>query len=140
MAECRYLGHRVSSGKVAPKDLKVEAIKLFTTPQTKKQVRSFRYSGVLPQIHSTICITCYSTHRPHSEICTKQGGVVTLLQLGIPESEERSPIFKSPDFTKEFVLQTDASDGEVGAVLSQCDKQGQDRPVAYIFQQKTARP
>ena len=41
MAECVYLGHRVGNGKVAPEALKVEVIRQFPTPHTKKQVRSF---------------------------------------------------------------------------------------------------
>lgn len=38
----------------------------------------------------------------------------------------------SPDFEKEFVLQTDASERGVGAVLSQLDDEGKDHPVAYF--------
>ena len=38
----------------------------------------------------------------------------------------------SPDFTKEFIVLTDASDRGVGAVLSQLDVNGQDHPVAYF--------
>ena len=37
----------------------------------------------------------------------------------------------SPNFQNEFVLQTDASDRGVGAVLSQLDDEGNDRPIAY---------
>ena len=44
----------------------------------------------------------------------------------------QSPILCSPDFDKEFVLQTDASDIGVGAVLSQMDEDGKDRPVAHF--------
>ena len=43
-----------------------------------------------------------------------------------------APVLKTPDFTKEFVLQTDASDHGVGAVLSQQAKGGGDRPVTYF--------
>jgi len=41
-------------------------------------------------------------------------------------------VLSSPDFTKGFILQTDASDIVVGAVLSQRDKEGNDHPVAYF--------
>ena len=40
-----------------------------------------------------------------------------------------SPILRSPDFQCQFILQTDASDRGVGAILSQHDD---DRPVAYF--------
>ena len=42
------------------------------------------------------------------------------------------PILKSPEFEKEFILQTDASDRGVGAVLSQLDDDEKDHPVAYF--------
>ena len=43
-----------------------------------------------------------------------------------------TPVLWSPDFTREFVLQTDASDFGVGAVLSQFDDEGTDHPIAYF--------
>ena len=41
-------------------------------------------------------------------------------------------MFHSPRFTKEFTVQTHASDCGVGAVLSQLDGNGQDHTVAYF--------
>ena len=38
---------------------------------------------------------------------------------------------RSPDFTRQFILQTDASNRGVGAVLSQLDDDEIERPVAY---------
>ena len=43
-----------------------------------------------------------------------------------------------PDYSKPFLLQTDASEVSIGAVLSQLDEQKQDRPVAY-FSRKLKR-
>ena len=37
-----------------------------------------------------------------------------------------------PDYSKPFLLQTDASEIGIGSVLSQLDEQKQDRPVAYV--------
>ena len=41
-------------------------------------------------------------------------------------------MLQSPDFQKDFILQTDASDRGVGAVLSQLDADNLDHPVAYF--------
>ena len=46
---------------------------------------------------------------------------------------------KSPDLASEFILQTDASDRGVGAVLSQKDDNGEDHPVAYFSKKLLAR-
>ena len=43
-----------------------------------------------------------------------------------------APVLQSPDFERDFVLQTDASDVGVGALLSQVDDTGADHPVAYF--------
>ena len=43
----------------------------------------------------------------------------------------QSPVLQSPDFNRPFVLQTDASDRGIGAVLSQIADDGSEHPVAY---------
>ena len=42
------------------------------------------------------------------------------------------PVLQIADPSRPFVLQTDASDRGLGAVLSQLDAQGEEHPVAYI--------
>ena len=44
-----------------------------------------------------------------------------------------TPVLSSPDLEKSFILQTDASNYGVGAVLSQTDEEGLDHPVAYYI-------
>jgi hypothetical protein len=40
-ARCSYLGHVVGSGEVRPEPSKLQAVKDFPTPTTKKEVRAF---------------------------------------------------------------------------------------------------
>ena len=42
------------------------------------------------------------------------------------------PVLHSPNFNKEFVIQTDASNRGIGAVLSQRDAAGGENPIAYF--------
>ena len=41
MARCLYLGHVVGSGTVHPEESKIEAVRSFPTPETKKELRAF---------------------------------------------------------------------------------------------------
>ena len=43
-----------------------------------------------------------------------------------------TPILKTPDFSKPFILQTDTSERGIGAVLTQQDGAGEEHPVAYF--------
>ena len=48
-------------------------------------------------------------------------------------------VLNCPDFTAPFILQTDASDRGVGAVLSQHGADGQEHPIAYFSRKYTSR-
>ena len=42
-----------------------------------------------------------------------------------------APVLAFPDFTKDFILETDASGVGLGAILAQGDKDGNVHPIAY---------
>ena len=43
-----------------------------------------------------------------------------------------NPVLKTPDFSKSFILQTDASNRGVGAILSQIDDNNEEQPVGFF--------
>ena len=43
----------------------------------------------------------------------------------------KAPILARPDYSKRFIVETDASDQAIGAILSQIQDDGKAHPVAY---------
>ncbi len=101
-------------------------------PQTKKEVRTFLgltryYRQFIPSIAAPLTDITRNL-LPNQVVWTKECGRA----FGrLKELLCSSPVLYNPDFDKPFLLQTDASDCGMGAVLSQRDDDGQDYPVAY---------
>ena len=133
MTECTYLGHVVGNGKVKVDQLKVHAVENFPQPQN---IRSF------------LGLTGYYRRfiKDYARIATP---LSDLTKKSLPDKIQwnddcerafvtlkralcQSPVLINPNFDKPFVLQTDASDRGIGAVLSQQDDDGNDLPVAYF--------
>ena len=136
MQECEYLGHSVGSGKVCPVELKVQAIRSFEVPKTKTQVRSFLgltgyYRKFIPQYASlAVPLTDLTRKTQPNRVTWTPACAVAFAKL--KDALCASPILASPNFEKQFVLHTDASDRGVGAVLSQVGEDGLDHPIAYF--------
>ncbi|GBL86051.1 Retrovirus-related Pol polyprotein from transposon 17.6 [Araneus ventricosus] len=47
------------------------------------------------------------------------------------------PVLYAPDYNREFIVQTDASDLGIGIVLSQRDDKGEEHPVLYLSKKFT---
>eukprot|EP00731_Ephydatia_muelleri_P005837 Em0003g85a len=136
MDECTYLGHIVGNGHVRPEKGKVAAVEAFPVPKTKKDVRAFLgltgyYRKFIPE-YATIAA-------PLTELTKKEQPNCLAWSSGCADAFEAlkrhlctSPVLKCPNFERPFVLQTDASDWGVGAVLSQKDDDDNEHPVAYF--------
>ena len=136
MAKCLYMGHVIGSGGVEPEVSKVAAVNRFETPKTKTQVPAFLgitgyYRWIIPNYAAMALPLTELTEKcaPTQVIWTTQ------CEAAFQELKRllcSAPILASPDFDKPFILQTDASEYGVGAVLSQHDKHGRDHPIAYF--------
>ena len=135
MSQCVYLGHIVGNGQVSPETSKLEAVCSFDIPKTKKQVRVFLgltryYRRFIPNYSSIAApLTDLTKNTEPNTVKWTEGCEGSFQKL--KECLCKAPILYSPNFTKPFILQTDASDRGTGAVLSQKDDEGHDHPVAY---------
>ena len=129
-----YLGHVVGQGNVKPKTANVQSILDMKAPSDLKSLRRFLGAS---GFYRRFC-------RNFSSVCLP---LTNLLQKGrkfqwssecqqafedIKAMLSFEPVLKSPNFTKPFVLYTDASGVGVGGVLMQKDSRDIERPVAYF--------
>lgn len=129
-----YLGHRVGNSKLEPKAEMVNKILQAPRPVDKKQLRSFLgmigyYRKFIPNFAALAV--------PLTDL-TKKGSPN---HLKWEEAQERAykalkahiacpPVLRLPDFSKEFVLQTDVCNEGVGGILLQ-EEDGVKHPVAF---------
>jgi hypothetical protein len=136
MGQCIYLGHVVGNGTVQPETSKVAAVEQWPPPETKKQVRAFLgltgyYRKFIPNYAAIASPLSDLTRKysPNKIVWTEQCDNAFQKLKAILCS---SPILFGPQFDRDFILQTDASDRGVGAVLSQMGDDGKEHPIAYF--------
>lgn len=130
--EIEFLGHIVSTEGIKPNPGKISAVKEFPTPRTPKQLKSFL--GLLGYYRKFIPNFAKIT-KPLT-VCLKKGNAIKLTEDYRKTVEMcknllcNDPILQYPDFSKDFILTTDASNYALGAVLSQ-GQIGSDKPICY---------
>ena len=126
----------MGGGQVKPELNKLEAVKNFPIPKTKKEVRSFLgltgYYRHFVKDYASMAVPLTNLIRKEcpevvvwTEDCNKAFNTLKNVLTS-------TPALTSPDFERTFILQTDASNYGVGAVLSQTDAEGLDHPVVYF--------
>ncbi len=140
--EVRYLGFHLGHGQVHPQIDKTAAIAACPRPKTKKEVRQFLglagyYRRFVPDYSELTSPLTDLTKKevpdtvPWTERCQQVFTQVKAALCG-------GPLLHSPDFSLPFLLQTDASDRGLGAVLTQ-EIGGEERPVLYISRKLSKR-
>ena len=129
-----YLGHIVGNGSMKPTEEKTASILQTKRPTTKKEVRSFLglsgyYRRYIPDYATVAAPLINLTKKNAANQVTWTQDHQTAFDK-IKESLTKKPILKLVDFGKPFILQTDASNTGLGAVLSQ-EYDGVKWPVAY---------
>lgn len=130
--ECQYLGHRIAQDGIFPDESKFSAVKNFTRPKDKKGVRSFLgLTGFYRKFikdYGKIAQPLNALTSPNADFhwTEKHENAFSILKQKLLES----PVLAHPDFSKEFILTTDASGVGIAGVLSQI-QDGKERPIGY---------
>ena len=134
--EVSYLGHIVGNSTIKPKLDKIESVMNFPRPLSKKQVRAFLgltgyYRKFVPNFASIA--------RPLTDLTKKRmpnkiewNDECECAFNALKKCLTSKPILSTPNFSNPFILQTDASNTGLGAVLSQIDDNGDEKPIAFI--------
>ncbi|MGH0125953.1 UNVERIFIED_CONTAM: hypothetical protein FKN15_025173 [Acipenser sinensis] len=135
MEEAKYLGYVVGRGMIRPQESKVEAIKNWPRPINKKQVRAFLgiagyYRRFVPDF-ATIAFPLTELTRNRCPLMVKWSPEAEKAFTTLKEALCSSPVLVVPDFSKEFLVQTDASEVGLGAVLSQ-EVDGVEHPIMFL--------
>lgn len=142
-AQVTYLGHIIGQGFRRSSEVKVAAIHDFARPSTKSEIRAFlRLTGYYQRYI-----------RQYSEIASPLTDALRKTQpnkVVWDDKKERSfqklkealsckPLLWAPDYNRPFVVQCDASDRGMGAILCQRDGNGREHPILYISRKLTMR-
>lgn len=130
--EIEYLGHVVTESGIKPNPKKLIAIKSFPIPKTRKQIKAFL--GLLGYYRKFINDFAAITKPLTQQLKGKATVVIDEEYRKTFETCKtllcNDPILQFPDFTKSFILTTDASNFAIGAVLSQ-GTLNHDKPVSF---------
>ena len=114
--------------------IKLAGIRDWPTPTTVKQVRSFLGFG---NYYRRFISGMAHIARPLNDL-TKKDKIwnwTLECQLAFDTLKEKfmtAPVLRMPDVNKPFVLQTDASNRAIGAVIMQKDENGELHPCRYL--------
>lgn len=134
-SETEYLGYVIGNGVVKPQVKKIEALESCGLPKTRKELRGFLgmagfHQRFIPHFSTRAApLTDMTGSRCPDNLQWTEDAVAAFEDLRM--SLSKSPVLHSPDFEKTFVLQTDASERGLGAVLLQGTPEER-HPVAYI--------
>ncbi|KMQ89174.1 enzymatic polyprotein endonuclease reverse [Lasius niger] len=130
--EVGYLGHIISDEGVKPDPAKIRAVKEFPKPHHAKNIKQFLgLAGYYRRfIHNFSKIA-----QPLTNLLKKDEPFVWQTKqeeafVQLRDALCTEPILQYPDFTKPFVVTTDASGHAIGGILSQ-GTIGKDLPIAY---------
>lgn len=133
--EVPFLGFQVREGEIHPQAGTVEKILQAPRPETKKQMRAFLglagfYRKFVPNFATVAApLTDLVRKRATNELSWNEAQMKAFEEL--KRRVANPPILALADLSRVFILQTDASNTGIGAVLLQEDSEGIKRPISF---------
>ena len=131
--EVQYLGHVVNEHGIHTDPKKIEAISKIPSPKSVPQLRSFLgltgyYRKFIPNYGGIANPLCKLLKKKAKYIWSSECEEA-FLKLKAALTDHSTLAY--PDYSKLFILDTDASYTACGAILSQNDSDDNERPIAY---------
>ncbi|GBL94277.1 Retrovirus-related Pol polyprotein from transposon 297 [Araneus ventricosus] len=132
----KYLGHMVEGGYRSPADAKIQAVLDFPTPRSKTEIRKIlgmiAYYSHYIENYATLVepLTRALKGKTRKESIEWTEEMEKALQK-VKGKLTQKPVLFAPDFKREFIVQTDASDLGVGVILTQRIN-GEEHPILYL--------
>ena len=131
--ELNFVGHHITGGGIEVQKEKIAALKQQKTPSTKQEVRAFLglagyYRRFIPNFATTAEPLTRLTKNVPFEWSEEQESA----HRELIEQLTEAPVLAVADPTKKYILNTDASDVGLGAVLQQEDDLGNLHPLEYF--------
>ena len=141
--EVTYLGHTISAKGVSCQQEKTEAVRDWPRPTTTKELRSFLgFAGYYRRFVKDYAKIAGPLHNLANHQPTKKSRRPVVITSLWSEAHQQAfdtlknaltgaDVLAFADFSKPFILETDASHEGLGAILSQKQPDGKTRVIAY---------
>ena len=129
-----FLGFNLSAAGIRPQSRLTEAIDNYQRPNSKKSLKGFLglagfYRSFIPNFAHVSqplnALTSNETPFVWNNECEK---AFNALKIALTSE----PVLEFPDFTRQFIVEVDASNYAIGGVLSQQGSDHEEHPVAYF--------
>ncbi|GFS53716.1 retrovirus-related Pol polyprotein from transposon 297 [Trichonephila clavipes] len=133
----KFLGHIVGQGFRTSSEIEVQTVLEFPTSRTKTQIRAFLGIAGYYQKYINLFSVIAAPLTDALKGRAKKGEIkwTTECENAFREIKGKlidKPVLYAPNFEREFIVQTDALNAGMGAVLTQLTEQGEERPIHYL--------
>ena len=128
----QYLGHIMSKDGVEADPEKIEKVASWAAPTSPREQQFLGFANYYRRFIRDFALIARPLHCLTER--TAKFRWTNECQAAFEELRRRlttDPVLAYPDFSRQFILDTDASDTGIGAVLSQVDENGRERVISY---------